>query len=407
MVSTTRHPGHEAGIRVLVAGAGGAIGSFVLGLLARTPGVSGLILVDPDTYETHNLASQDIAEGDVGKAKVDVQARRVRRINPHLEMTAVRDTIANVPFGLVRSADVILAGLDSLGARRDVNRAAWRAGVPLIDAGVLPDKQLVRVSLYQPAEGATCLECAWDERHEQVISIEYSCAGVAATRSPAYLGAAAASLAVGELAQRFIQTTEPSEGKTQVAGENEADQPTGGVEIVHDLAGRASRVTRLTRNPACRFDHATWDISRQSRLTPGSTVAEAVSSLPNGAPIGGAPSEGFTLGVDGKSFVRAVTCPACSASRRVAARLEHRLGRRRCGTCGGEMEPVGFEMTSRFDVGTAPKRTLRSLGLRGGDVVQINAAGRTARVLLADDVGLPVEAAHANDTDEQGSDSHD
>ena len=63
---------HEKGIHVIVVGCG-AIGSFLVSLLARMPGVTRITLIDPDTYHHSNLRSQNIFPGDVGEPKVAVQ----------------------------------------------------------------------------------------------------------------------------------------------------------------------------------------------------------------------------------------------------------------------------------------------------------------------------------------------
>ena len=117
----------RAGKHLVVLGAGGNIGSHLVPLLARLPGVTRLTLVDCDRYEEKNLQSQAITPSDVGQPKARVQARRARRINPKLEVVPIVDRLENVPLGCLRG-DVILACLDSKESRRCANEIAWRLG---------------------------------------------------------------------------------------------------------------------------------------------------------------------------------------------------------------------------------------------------------------------------------------
>ena len=143
---------HERG--VIVVGAGGNIGSHLVTHLARMPQLDSVTLIDRDVYEASNLQTQDITPQDVGKRKTAVQARRLKRINPAIRVTAIHDSVERVPLGKLRS-NVILACLDSRVARQHVNQFAWRLGVPLIDAGVeaggmLAASQRVRARCRKP-----------------------------------------------------------------------------------------------------------------------------------------------------------------------------------------------------------------------------------------------------------------
>ncbi len=115
---------------IVVAGAGGNIGSHLTGSLARMPEVGRVVLIDRDVYEPRNVANQDIVPPDVGKPKVLVQARRLVEIRPNLEVSAIHAPLESLPLGAWR-ADLIVACLDSRAARQAVNERAWRLGVPV------------------------------------------------------------------------------------------------------------------------------------------------------------------------------------------------------------------------------------------------------------------------------------
>ena len=75
---------------VCVVGVGG-VGSWAVEALARS-GVGALTLVDPDNARVTNVNRQLPAiDGEIGRPKVDVLARRARLINPEIRVEAVAE----------------------------------------------------------------------------------------------------------------------------------------------------------------------------------------------------------------------------------------------------------------------------------------------------------------------------
>jgi adenylyltransferase/sulfurtransferase len=341
-----------------VLGAGGNIGSHLVPLVARLPGVGRLTLVDPDRYEERNLRAQAISARDIGQWKARVQARLVRRINPALEVEAIVGRLEDVPLGRLR-ADVILGCLDSKESRRGANEAAWRLGVPWIDAGVEPSLMLARVDVYLPAEGQPCLECAWDEHDYAELAVHHPCdpAGLRtpASNSPACLGALAGALQAVECHKL-------------IGGDSAAALV--GRQVVIEARTLGQFVTAFRRNPACRFDHATWKISPLGGRLEDLSVGALLE-------LAGGPRQAAALSFGGRALVKRLDCPGCGFARRVF-QLQHRLEPRdrRCGRCGREMLSAGFHMKTRLtraDLGPGDAdRSLASLGLLGGDVVSLS-----------------------------------
>jgi len=351
-------PSMRTGRHLVVFGLGN-IGSHLVQLLARMPGVKRLTLVDFDRYEEKNLWSQDITAADVGRAKAMVQARRARRINPRLEVVPIVDRLENIPLGRLRG-DVILAGLDSKQCRRVAGEIAWRLGVPWIDAGVEASQLLARVNVYGPAADQPCLECAWSERDYADQATVHPCdngaAKTPATNSPACLGALAGSLAAIECGKILA-------GKT-------ADALIGR-QVLIEAGTHRHYVTTFRRNPRCRFDHATWKIS-PLRVAPDDLSIGAALKLE-------AHSDASTaLAFGGMPVVKRLVCPRCGFSRRLF-RLQSRLRQRErfCAKCGREMLSAGFYMKAslaRADLGPGEAGlSLASLGLSAGDVISLNA----------------------------------
>ena len=354
----------EHGKSVTVVGAGGNIGSHLVPHLARMPGVTRVTLIDRDVYESKNLASQAITPRDVGRSKATVQVRMLRRIRPSLDILAINDAVENLPLGRLR-ADVLLACLDSRRSRQYVNQAAWRLGVPWIDTGVEAGGLLARVNVYVPGEDNPCLECAWDQRDYEALEQTYPCseaeAGTAdnfATNAPSSLGALAASLQAIEC-QKILS--------------GQLGNAAIGKQLVIDVLHHKQYLTSFRRNPDCRlFDHEPWEIKRLNLAVDKVTLDDLIGLMKLRMVDAGR----SRLSVEGKRFVGKTTCRGCGLQRPMGAFLWLANGASRsCSQCGGTFFPAGSETAEWIDLTSPPskrkRRSLRSLGLRCGDVFSV------------------------------------
>lgn len=349
---------------VVVVGAGGNIGSHLVSHLARMAQVQRVTLIDKDVYESENLSTQDITPRDVGKPKARVQARRLKQINASLGVQAIANAVERVPLGLLR-ADVILACLDSRVARQHINQFAWRLGVPLIDAGVEAGGLLARVNVYVPGPDSPCLECAWDDRDYQALEQTYPCQGfepnIPATNAPSSLGALAAALQAIEC-QKLLT--------------GELDRAAISRQVLIDASYHRHYLTSFRRNPMCRFGgHEVWNIERLGCSLKEFTVEQALRLGP------AARNGSVSLRLEGKMFVRRLTCPSCGATRPML-RLECSLSDREknCQKCGKRMIATGNSLLERLEGASVSRselmRPLLKLGLRTGDVFSIGDAHR-------------------------------
>jgi molybdopterin/thiamine biosynthesis adenylyltransferase len=117
---------------VLVAGLGG-LGGFLAELLARV-GVGRLLLADGDHFTPDNLNRQLLATQDsLGRNKALVTARRLREINPVIITEAIPHFLTSDNLsGYLSQVQVVVDGLDTTQARRELVAAAREAGVPLV-----------------------------------------------------------------------------------------------------------------------------------------------------------------------------------------------------------------------------------------------------------------------------------
>ena len=122
--------------RVLCVGAGG-LGSPALLYLAAA-GVGTLGIVDADSVDTSNLQRQVLhGTSDVGRAKTDSAAERLRALNPHLtlQLHPVRLTPANAPE-IFANYTIILDGTDNFAARFAISDACVQLAKPHVYAAV-------------------------------------------------------------------------------------------------------------------------------------------------------------------------------------------------------------------------------------------------------------------------------
>lgn len=124
--------------RVLVVGTGG-LGAPLLQYLTAA-GVGTIGLVDFDTVDTSNLQRQILfGTSDVGANKTDAAARKLRDMNPHVNIITFNERFTSEnAMRIVRDFDVVADGTDNFPTRYLVN-----------DTCVLSNKVNVYASIFQ------------------------------------------------------------------------------------------------------------------------------------------------------------------------------------------------------------------------------------------------------------------
>ena len=324
----------------------GAIGSHLVPLAARDPGVARLTLVDPQVFRRPNLAVQNISGCDVDQPKVGALARRARSIRPRIEVTAIQAAANDVAMGLLRG-DLMVACLDSRASRQAVNEIAFRLGAPWIDLGVLASAGLARANIYIPGEGLPCLECSFDDRDYEAIQAEYPCGAGLASEQPSDTSAALACLAASV---GWLECQKILGGESHIAAE--------GRQVVVDARSHRLLSTSFRRRNECRFDHATWQFERVSWPLRQTSVAQALAVT-------------GSIGVPGHRFLRCPACPKCGFAL-PGLRLDRPQAR--CPVDGARMTAPDFSgLLDRLDHQLPPELqglSLAQIGLRAGDVIR-------------------------------------
>lgn len=184
------------GIVALVAGVG-AVGRNVAVMLAQM-GIGGLVLVDPDTVEAPNVATQGYPFGNIGMAKVDSCYWSCQNVSGHsdagLPIKVWRDVFKRKHLD-EGGLGVVFTGVDTMKATEKVWRDSRESKVPvLVDARLVGE--VIRV--------VTCadgLEGSWEAYKGTLFGEDEAFRGPAGrctTRMTGYCAAVAGGLAVGQ-----------------------------------------------------------------------------------------------------------------------------------------------------------------------------------------------------------------
>ena len=138
----------------------GGLGCPAATALAQA-GIATLELVDPDVVDVSNLPRQLLyGDADVGRAKVDVAAERLRAMAPRTRVVTRRARFGADDVAWLRDVDVVLDGTDAIAAKFAVSDAAVAAGVPLVHAGAVG----WRAQLLTIVPGTTaCYRCIFED----------------------------------------------------------------------------------------------------------------------------------------------------------------------------------------------------------------------------------------------------
>lgn len=343
----------------------GTIGSPMASLVARMPGISNIVLVDPDRYAEANLATQSITCSALGRPKVEVQAAQIQAINSQIQVAAFCEPVENVPIRRLRSS-IFVSCVDRRDARQSINRIAWRCGSPWIDAAINAPSQ-VRINAYIPARYAPCLECAWHQGSYDLLEQNYPCSPAGthpATNAPAELGAVAAALQAAELRKLL----------------NDGVNVTNlvGAQLMLDTTSYEKHVVSYAFNEHCRFDHLSPSVSRVSLDPQKDNLADLFDVVSTHADS--------TIKLEGHSFATHLDCVDCGRRSCIGLSLYRRLSENvlTC-SCGGKMFATGFfsfEAISRADLSPSSLHLkLTTLGLRDGDVVTVDDASGSSHHL--------------------------
>ncbi len=164
---------------VVIAGIGG-LGTEIAKNLAMA-GVGTMHLIDLDIIEYSNLNRQILfSDADEGEPKSKVAARALKKINPHSKYVWHYSNLEDVSPEIYATADLLIAGLDSVTARSELIRRAVHFQKPMIDGGTAT--YYGHVYTYFPGKNA-CLQCDPQTERERETLAACTLVGIPRKRS--------------------------------------------------------------------------------------------------------------------------------------------------------------------------------------------------------------------------------
>jgi len=122
--------------RVCVVGCGG-LGGYIIEILARI-GVLNITAIDFDVFDPSNLNRQLLAtEENLGTAKVQAAAQRVKTINSTVKFTAQETKLMPENAAeLLQGHDIIIDALDSIESRLLLEKTCTTLNIPIIHGSI-------------------------------------------------------------------------------------------------------------------------------------------------------------------------------------------------------------------------------------------------------------------------------
>lgn len=150
---------------VLLVGMGG-LGCAAAPYLAAA-GVGRLVLADFDRIEASNLPRQLLYDpGQEGQPKVSAAKARLSTLSPECRIRTVERRMDDTLLGMeVAMADLVLDCTDNLASRHAINRACFRAGVPLIMGAAIGFSGQLALFDFRKAD-APCYQCLYPSSAE-------------------------------------------------------------------------------------------------------------------------------------------------------------------------------------------------------------------------------------------------
>ena len=167
--------------KVCVVGTGGLGHPIITRLTAM--GVGTLRIVDRDVIELSNLHRQTMFdEDDVGQVKVEVAAKKLKKLNPDCNIEALAISVNDYnTIEVIDGCDVVIDALDSVNARYALNKACVKLNIPFVTGAavgvsgqvftVLPKESACYFCMFPELDEDTMPTCSIEGVHPSILSI--------------------------------------------------------------------------------------------------------------------------------------------------------------------------------------------------------------------------------------------
>ncbi|NDB89163.1 MAG: HesA/MoeB/ThiF family protein, partial [Thaumarchaeota archaeon] len=142
-----------------------------------------LRIIDRDVIELSNLHRQTMFdESDVGQVKVEVAAKKLKKLNPDVEIESLPISINDyTALDAVEGCDVVIDALDSVNARYALNKACVEKNIPFVTGAavgvsgqaftILPGKSACYFCMFPALDEDSMPTCSIEGVHPSILSI--------------------------------------------------------------------------------------------------------------------------------------------------------------------------------------------------------------------------------------------
>lgn len=167
--------------KICVVGVGG-LGNPITTRLAAM-GVGKLRIIDRDVIELSNLHRQTMFdESDVGQVKVEVAAKKLKKLNPDVEIESLPISINDyTALDAIEGCDIVIDALDSVNARYALNKACVEKNIPFVTGAavgvsgqaftILPGKSACYSCMFPALDEDSMPTCSIEGVHPSILSI--------------------------------------------------------------------------------------------------------------------------------------------------------------------------------------------------------------------------------------------
>jgi adenylyltransferase/sulfurtransferase len=167
--------------KICVVGVGGLGNPITTRLVAM--GIGKLRIIDRDVIELSNLHRQTMFdESDVGQIKVEVAAKKLKKLNPDVEIESLPISINDyTALDAIEGCDVVIDALDSVNARYALNKACVEKNIPFVTGAavgmsgqaftILPRKSACYFCMFPALDEDSMPTCSIEGVHPSILSI--------------------------------------------------------------------------------------------------------------------------------------------------------------------------------------------------------------------------------------------
>ena len=167
--------------KICVVGVGG-LGNPIITILVAM-GVGKIRIVDRDIIESSNLHRQTMFDdSDVGEIKVEVAEKKLRKLNPDVQIDALPISVNDYnAIEVVDGCDVVIDALDSVNARYALNKACVAKDTPFVTGAavgafgqaftVLPKQSACYHCIFPALDEDSMPTCSIEGVHPSILSI--------------------------------------------------------------------------------------------------------------------------------------------------------------------------------------------------------------------------------------------